>query len=352
MNDPHPASQRSAPAAASEPVPAIRDTGPPTANASLHRALLLAGLLLALALFPLLQIATGHFNYWLHMMLYAFMYIAMASSWNILGGYAGYISLGHSAFYGIGGYVAGALMTFYDISPFASAPLGGLLCFVIGLPIGLITLRTRGPAFIISTIARLMLAKLALNNWNSLGGTDGISLPLPDLPIETMKLPFYYGMLAIAVAAIYTSYRIRHAKLGLGLRAIAEDEVKAEAAGIPTRLYKIIAFASSALFIGMADGLWGYYLTYLKPTIFFQILTSAQIVLMAIVGGHGSVAGPVLDAILLIGANELLVAKLGSTELNIAAKGVMMLVVLMFFPDGIVGTLKGRGQLPRILDWG
>jgi branched-chain amino acid transport system permease protein len=324
----------------------------PGADPTAHRAGLLAGVVILLALFPLLQLATGGFNYWLHMMLYAFMYVAMASSWNIIGGYAGYISLGHSAFYGIGGYLTGALMTFYGISPFLSAPLAGVLCLGIGIPVGLIALRTRGPAFIISTIALLMLAKLALDNIESLGGADGMSLPLPDLPARTLKLPFYYGMLAVAVAAVYTSYRIRHAKLGLGLRAIAEDEVKAEAAGIPTRLYKVLAFALSAFFIGIAGGVWGYYLTYLRPSAFFQIPTSAAIVLMAIVGGRGTVAGPVLGALLLIGADEVLLAKLGSTELNLAAKGVLMLVVLMFFPEGIVGTLKARRRLPRILDWG
>ena len=308
--------------------------------------------MIALLLFPLLQLATGGFNYWLHMMLVAFMYIAMATSWNILGGYAGYISLGHSAFYGIGGYVAGALMIFGGISPFVSAPLGGLLCLAIGVPVGLIALRVRGPAFIISTIALLMLAKLALDNVAWLGGADGMSLPLPALPPRTAKLPFYYGMLAVAIGAVYTSYRIRHAKLGLGLRAIAEDEVKAEAAGIPTRLYKVIAFAISALFIGVAGGIWGYYSTYLNPMSFLQILTSAQIVLMAILGGRGSVAGPVLGAILLVAADELIVAKLGSHELNIAGKGAMMLLVLMVFPEGIVGTLRARRWLPRILDWG
>jgi branched-chain amino acid transport system permease protein len=311
-----------------------------------------AAIVIALALFPLLQLATGGFNYWLHMLVYAFMYIAMASSWNLLGGYAGYISLGHSAFYGIGGYITGALMTFYGVSPLVSAPLAGAACFVIGLPVGLIALRTRGPAFIISTIALLMLARLALDNIESLGGADGMSLPLPDLPAATAKLPFYYGMLAVAVAAVYTSYRIRHAKLGLGLRAIAEDEVKAEAAGIPTAQYKIVAFALSAVFIAIAGGIWGYYLTYLKPTMFFQVLTSAEIVLMAILGGRGTVAGPVIGAIVLVAADELVKAKLGSNELNVAAKGAAMLVVLRAFPDGIVGTLKARRRLPRILDWG
>jgi branched-chain amino acid transport system permease protein len=317
-----------------------------------RRALMLAAVVLALAAFPLLQLAVGGLNYWLHMLLVMFMYIAMASSWNLLGGYAGYISLGHSAFYGIGGYVTGALMTFWGLSALWSAPLAGVACFAIGLPVGLITLRTRGPAFIISTIALLMLARLALDNTESLGGADGMSLPLPDLPADLQKLPFYYGMLAVAIAAVYTSYRIRHAKLGLGLRAIAEDEVKAEAAGIPTGLYKIAAFALSALFIAIAGGIWGYYLTYLKPTIFFQIVTSAEIVLMAILGGRGTVAGPVLGAIVLVAADELVVAKLGSTELNVAAKGAAMLVVLLAFPDGIVGTLKARRRLPRILDWG
>jgi branched-chain amino acid transport system permease protein len=317
-----------------------------------RRALVLAAIVLALALFPLLQLAVGGLNYWLHMLLVLFMYIAMASSWNLLGGYAGYISLGHSAFYGIGGYITGALMTFCSLSPLWSAPLAGLACVVIGVPVGLITLRTRGPAFIISTIALLMLARLALDNTESLGGADGMSLPLPELPADLQKLPFYYGMLAVALAAVYTSYRIRHAKLGLGLRAIAEDEVKAEAAGIPTGLYKIAAFALSALFIAIAGGIWGYYLTYLKPTIFFQILTSAEIVLMAILGGRGTVAGPVIGAIVLVAADELIVAKLGSNELNIAAKGAAMLVVLLAFPDGIVGTLKARRRLPRFLDWG
>src|SRR5262245_55756348 len=333
--------------------PASHRTGKlPVASSPSPRALALMALMIALLVFPLLQVAIGGFNYWLHMMLYAFMYIAMATSWNIIGGYAGYISLGHSAFYGIGGYVTGALMTFCGISPFASAPLAGLLCFALGLPLGLVALRTRGPAFIISTIALLMLARLALDSVESLGGADGMSLPLPELPAKTLKLPFYYAMLAVAVAAVYTSYRIRHAKLGLGLRAIAEDEVKAEAAGIPTRLYKIVAFAASALFIGVAGGVWGYYLTYLRPSIFFQIVTSAEIVLMAIVGGRGTVAGPVIGAILLVGTDELLVAKLGSTELNLAAKGALMLAVLVFFPEGIVGTLKARRRLPRILDWG
>ena len=136
-----------------------------------------------------------------------------------------------------------------------------------------------------------------------------------------MKLPFYYGMLIVAIGAVYLSFRIRRSKFGLGLRAISQDETRAEVAGIPTGLYKILAFATSGLFVGMAGALWGYYLTFLRPTIFLSILIGAKIVLMTILGGRGTVAGPVVGAILFVVANEFFVSSFGASELNIAATG-------------------------------
>jgi len=327
----------------------LRPAAKPTVDS---RKFFLSSLLLVLALFPVLQIVSGQFNYWLHMLLFTFMNITMAASWNIIGGYTGYISLGHNVFSGMGGYVAGALLVFYGLSPFLTAPLAGAFAFLLGLLVGLITLRTRGSAFIIATSALVLLAKLGLDNLELLGGTNGVSLPLPPLPARVVKLPFYYGMLLTAVGAVYTSYRIRHSKFGLGLRAIAQDETKAEVAGIPTSQYKILAFAISAFFPGMAGALWAYYLTYLRPTIYFAVLGAAEVVLMTLLGGRGTVSGPVLGAALLVILNEFFVAKFGSTELNIAGTGLLMLLVLLFFPDGIVGTLRKRRKLPRFLDWG
>ena len=324
----------------------------PTVGAKVEtRKVLLGAVVLVLALFPILQVTVGGYNYWLHMLLYIFMYIAMASSWNVIGGYAGYTSLGHNVFFAVGGYFSGTLMVYYGISPFLTAPVAGLIAMLLGLVVGLITLRTRGPAFIISTIALVLLLRITLDNWEWVGGANGLSLPLIPLPVELVKLPFYYGMLVTAIAAVYTSYRIRHSKFGLGLRAISQDEVKAEVAGIPTRLYKILAFAISGFFVGVAGALWAYYLTYLRPSIFLQIIIAADLVLMSILGGKGTVAGPVLGAVILLAVNEFLVANFGSTELNIAATGIIMLLVLLFFPEGIVGTLKEAGRLPRILDW-
>jgi branched-chain amino acid transport system permease protein len=321
------------------------------AAASRSRAVLVCLLLAIAALFPLLQLYDGGLNYWLHMLLFIYMNIAVAASWNIIGGYAGYISLGHNVFLAVGGYFSGILFAYFGLSPFITTPLAGLAAMLVGLIVGLITLRTRGPTFIISTIALVLLTKIALDNWDYVGGTSGMSLPLLDLPVGLVKLPFYYGMLIIAIGAVYLSFRVRRSKFGLGLRAISQDEIKAEVAGIPTGLYKIMAFAVSGLFVGMAGALWGYYLAYLRPTIFLSILIGAKFVLMTILGGRGTVAGPVVGAIVFVAANEFFVAKLGSSELNIAATGLLLIFVLLFFPDGIIGTLKHKGRLPKALDW-
>lgn len=312
----------------------------------------LGALLLSLFLFPLLQFVVGGLNYWLHMLLYTFMYVAMASSWNIIGGYAGYTSLGHNVFFAVGGYFAGVFLVYFDVSPFLTAPIAGLVSMGLGLLVGLISLRTRGPAFIISTIALVMLVKITFDNWDYIGGTNGMTMPpILSLSLDLVKFPFYYYMLLIAMGAVYVSYRIRHSKFGLGLRAISQDEVKAEVAGIPTSYYKILAFGISGLFVGMAGGIWGYYLTYLRPNIFLLIIVAAQLVLMTVLGGKGTVAGPVLGAALFIAVEEFFVANLGFTELNIVATGLILALVLIFFPKGIVGTLKERGRLPSFLDW-
>jgi branched-chain amino acid transport system permease protein len=315
------------------------------------RKIFLGALLLVLFLLPLLRPYIGSYNYVLHMMLITYMWIAMASSWNIIGGYAGYTSLGHNVFFAIGGYFSGALMVYFGISPFLTAPLAGLVAMAVGLLVGLIALRTRGPAFIISTIALILLVRIWFDNWELLGGSNGLSLPLLSLPPGLLKVPFYYGMLLAAIGAVFVAYKVRHSKFGLGLRAISQDETKAEVAGINTHLYKILAFAISGFFVGVVGALWGYSLTYLRPTVFLSISVAADMVLMAILGGKGTVAGPVLGAILLVGVNELSVSKLGSTELNIAVTGLFLIVVLLFFPEGIVGTLKEYGKLPWILDW-
>lgn len=306
-----------------------------------------------LALFfalPLLQF-TGNYNYVLHLVLFTACYVVMASGWNILGGFAGYISLGHNVFFAVGGYFAGMIFARFGISTIILAPLAGLLAAGLGFLIGKITLRVRGPSFIISSLALVMIARILFDNWHFVGGAAGVALPATDLPVQWAKMPYYYAFIIMAAISIWASYKVKHSKFGLGLRAIATDEIKAESAGIDTRLYKALAFALSAFFVGMAGAVWGEYLTYIRPNIYLIILVSVNMVLMCILGGKGTIAGPVIGAILIVAFNEFFVATLGASEINILATGLVMALALMFFPLGIIGTLAKNHRLPRILNW-
>lgn len=315
------------------------------------RTVVLVLVVVVLVGMPLTYPVLTTYSYVLQILTGGFMWIALTSSWNLIGGYAGYVSLGHNVFLAVGGYFAGGLFAYVGVSPFLTAPVAGLLCVALGAVVGFITLRTRGPAFIISTIALMLIARILFDNWDLLGGSNGLSLPLLDLGTGLIKVPFYYGMLLCAAGAVYLSYRVRHSKFGLGLRAIAEDEVKAEAAGIDTRAYKIAAFALSGFFIGTAGALWGYSLFYLRPEAFLTLAVAADIVLMAIIGGRGTVTGPIVGAVLIVAFNEISVSQLGGSEINLAVTGLLLMAALLFFPLGVVGTLREKGRLPRALDW-
>jgi branched-chain amino acid transport system permease protein len=291
------------------------------------------------------------YAYFMQVGMLMLMWIAMSSSWNIIGGFAGYISLGHGVFFAIGGYSAGLALAHWDISPFLFLPFAGLAAVAVGFLAGLITLRTRGPAFIVATIAMLFLFLLWFDNWEFIGGSNGLDLPLVDIPVRWLKVPFYYAMAVSAIGAVYLSYRVAHSKFGLGLRAISQDETKAEVAGINTRWYKVWAFALSAFFIGTSGAIYGYSLTHLRPLTFFAIAVAARMVLMSIIGGRGTVAGPVVGAVLIIGVNEFAVRQFGQTELNIVFTGAILVAALLFFPQGIVGSLRKAGRLPAFLDW-
>ena len=308
---------------------------------------LLLGLFVAL---PLLQF-TGNYNYVMHMVLFTACYAVMASGWNILGGFTGYISLGHNVFFAVGAYFAGMIYARMGISTIILAPIAGLLAAALGFVIGKITLKVRGPSFIISSLALVMIARILFDNWEFVGGAAGVALPATDLPVKWAKLPYYYAFIFMAAFTVWVSYKVKHSKFGLGLRAIASDEIKAESAGIDTRLYKALAFALSAFFVGMAGAVWGEYLTYIRPNIYLIILVSVNMVLMCILGGKGTVAGPIIGAIMIVAFNEFFVATLGASELNILASGLVMALALIFFPLGIVGTLAKHNRLPRFLNW-
>ncbi len=317
------------------------------------KSFVLGGLLAALVGVGLIPVLTGrNLNFELQLLILAFYSITTASSWNILGGYTQYVSLGHNAFAAIGGYFSGILLLYHGVPVFWTALFAGVVAMFAAFLVGFITLRIRrGPAFIISTLAFVLILEIALENWKYVNGANGINLPFLEIPVTLSKLPYYYFFLLLAMVTVLASYCIRRSKFGLGLRAISQDEVKAEAAGIPTNFYKILAFAVSGFFIGIAGAVWGQHLTYITPGIYLDTLIGTKIVLMCILGGKGTVAGPVIGAVLTVMLDEIIRSQFGNTEFNIAIMGIILLVVILFFPEGIVGTLRRRGKLPSILDW-
>ncbi len=193
-------------------------TAPQPAGSGLFNFRVLLGLaaLAGFFLYPL----TFPPTYYMIVGLMFFTWATLASSWNIVGGYAGYTSLGNSFGFGLGGYAAAVLLREYGISPFISAPFIGLLAAMIGLVVGVISLRVRGPAFLIVTLSLVLTGNIVAVNSPSIGGGNGITFPLLDIGPKLYIFPFYYAMLLILIATALTSYQIRRSKFGLGLMAI------------------------------------------------------------------------------------------------------------------------------------
>jgi len=297
--------------------------------------------LAALALFMVLPIFVRE-GFYLDLLLFTFMYAAMSVGWDIMGGYAGYISLGTVGFFGIGSYVAGLLVVDFGIPVFVSAPFVGLLAALIGAGLGWISLRSRGTSFVIVTLTFTYVVQLiALNLRVVTGGSAGLYLPLLDLPGEFVILPFYYAMLVLLVVAILVSLAIRRSKFGLGLIAIREEEGKADGSGVNTSFYKILAFAISVSFAGAAGALHAPYLNYIDPDLAFELIITLSVIIMSLVGGRGTVWGPVLGAFIIQPLSVYLIYLTPSGiagQVHLIALGVILVLVVMFLPDGIIPT--------------
>ena len=304
----------------------------------LRPAVITAGVLVV----ALLPLASPGNTYLQTVAILTLLLVVTSSGWNVISGFAGYVSLGQSAFLGVGAYTVGLISLHLDISPFVLAPLGGLGAVVVAALLGVVAMRTRGHAFVIITIAFLFLMQsLALNLPKITGGSAGLTLPLPTWSRDLGELPFFYAMLVLAVLAVALAAWVRRSKLGAGLLAIREDEGKAAAIGIRTPIYKLLGFIASAVLIGVAGGIYGYFLTFIDPRGMFDILLSVQIVLAAMLGGRGTVWGPVLGAALIQPLSEVVNTYFGTHQgLRLVVFGVLLGVVVVAMPTGIIPTVQ------------
>jgi ABC-type branched-subunit amino acid transport system ATPase component/ABC-type branched-subunit amino acid transport system permease subunit len=318
-------------------------------SAAAIRRVTIASAGLALLLFP---VVSPDDRYRHTVLILVFLLAVMAVGWNIVAGFAGYVSLGQSAFLGLGAYTVGIISQHVAVSPMMLAPLGGVVSAAVAVLLGFTIMRAREHAFVIITIAFLFLMQAVGLNWRGLtGGSNGIRLPLPGWDADLGNVPFYYVMFALMALSVLMAWWIRRTKLGMGLVAIREDEDKAAAIGVRTSVYKILAFVASGTLIGVAGGVYAYFLTFIDPRGMFDILTSVQIALATLLGGRGTIWGPVLGAFLIVPMNELTVdisANLGSGQgVRLFVFGLALMIVVLFLPRGLIPTIRAAVERRR-----
>ncbi len=276
-------------------------------------------------------------------------YAILASSWNIIGGYAGQISFGHAAFLGLGAYVTGILWSLTGVNPLLTLPLAGLVAAGFAVIVGMPTLRLRGPYFAIATIGVGEATRLFFVNFDDIfgvtltKGVTGISLPRFD-PITV-----HYATVVVFVVVMLTTMYIRAGRFGIGLFAINMDADAAETAGVPTARLQVIALAISAFFCATAGSLYAARQQFLDPATMFGFDKSIAIVLMPVVGGLGTVWGPVFGAILYSTVQDQISSLVRNPYLPALMYGVLLVVIVMFEPLGVAGLIGRAGQISRTL---
>ena len=270
------------------------------------------------------------------------VFVTCAVAWNIFSGNTGYISLGQAVFYGSGAYAMGIAARDWHIQGtgvFALLPLSGAVGAVIAIPFGLIALRVRRHTFIVVTIAVFFIFQLMAFNFWFTGGSSGLASPFLSWAPTSYNRSFYYIALAYAAGSVVIAWLVRRSRFGLQLRAIRDDEDRARGLGVKTMRVKLAAFSLSGAITAMIGAVWFYYINQVEPQTGFNPLFDLTLVLMAFLGGFGSVSGPVLGALIIEPLTLWLntqPAFSGSVS-EIVLGGIFLLVVL-FLPRGIVPT--------------
>jgi branched-chain amino acid transport system permease protein len=261
--------------------------------------------------------------------------VVLASSWNLLGGFAGQVSIGYSAFLGVGAY-ATVLLALAGWEPYATVPVGAALAAAFSVVIGLPAFRLRGPYFTIATIGVSEAVRVLAAGVQFTGGSSGLRMPAGSFDFGRD----YLAMTALAVCVVGLSAWIKDNAFGLALAAIRQDIDAAEAVGVPTTRYKLAAHALSAALVAAAGGLFAINFQYIAPGSVFDFRLSLSIVLMPIVGGVGTVAGPVLGAALWSTLQIKMLSMPALRDSYLFLYGGLLIVVMLFEPKGLVGLVK------------
>jgi branched-chain amino acid transport system permease protein len=303
----------------------------------------LAPIVLILARIVLAIYPTFGTGYGLRSVLQVFMWIALAGSWNLISGLTGYVSFGHVAFFGAGAYTAGILIASAGWSWPVASLAGGVAAGVLALGIGWPCLRLKGPYFAIAMLGLNEVLRALVSYFEGLtGGGNGLSMPTLDATV-----PVYYAMGLTAVAVTLAARLIIGSRFGLRLMTIREDEMAAEAMGIHTFRHKLLAFLLSAIGPGLAGALAARDQGYIEPLSVFPLATTITMIVMTLFGGKGTVWGPVLGAVVLFVAQELVWARY--PYIHPLLFGAIIVAVVLAMPRGILGLLQIKYRLPRTI---
>ena len=276
-----------------------------------------------------------------------------ASAWNLIGGYAGQVSVGHAVFFGAGAYAAIAIYSRFDLPPIVGVPLGVLIAVLIAALIGVPTLRLSGHYFSMATIAVAELVRVLVSNWDFVGGAQGISgpaVPRSFLDLSfTSALAYYYIFLAVLAAILLATWRIEKSRMGFYLRAIKDSERAARSLGVAAGRYKLYAYMLSAGLTALAGSLYALMFGFVDPESGFGILISVKMLIMAALGGSGLLLGPLIGAMILVPLEEISNSLLGGkgAGLTFVVYGAIIVVIARFLPSGILAVFRPGRSLKR-----
>ncbi len=327
------------------------DTGVDRVTSAWHglskrqRYALYAAVGLALVAVPLLT----DDSFVLNVFIYIFLFAALGHGWNLIGGYAGQVSLGHAVMFAAGAYTTAILFVYYGLTPVVGLWLGALVATAAGLVLGGVTFRLRYHYFAMATLAAALIARVVFFRWDFVGGATGIEYPLGRLGdlsalMFREKLPYYYMTGAFTALVTLLVYRIDRSKLGVYLKAVNMDQEAAENAGIDAFRYKLYAMGLSSFVTGLAGGLYAQYVLYIDPMSTLRVLRNIDIIMVAIVGGVGTVFGPLVGAAVFIPIREYTRTALSGSQtgLDWVIFGVILLLISLYRPGGILNEYTGR----------
>jgi branched-chain amino acid transport system permease protein len=284
---------------------------------------------------------SGINEYFFYAAFVVLQFVVLATAWNILGGYAGYVNFGTAAFFAIGAYTATVLFKWLG-APLAVQIAGGaLVSGLLGFGVGLLTLRLRGIFFAIATVAVIFICETLMVNWRYVGGATGLQLLRPEVmaPFDSYTRMLFAVNALLAVIAVSVARYVQTSWVGRGLRAIRDSEEAAESSGVPTLKLKLFACTVSGMLMGAAGAPMPMYLSFIEPASSFNLSYSVSALAMPMIGGTAHWLGPVIGA-LLLGSVQQIVTVTISNEINVLVVGVLLVLFVVLAPDGVLGLFR------------